>query len=107
VHLQQQILLARHRVVVAGERIDQHHARAVTGILRRRAAGLGMAVDGPIADGRLRVEQIDPAEAPRGSEQHRAGAPVEPAAQQRVEARIAAAEPVDRGSTAASAVACG
>ncbi|SEP22434.1 circadian clock protein KaiC [Methylobacterium sp. ap11] len=36
------------------------------GILRRRAAGLGMAVDGPIADGRLRVEQIDPAEVSPG-----------------------------------------
>ena len=37
-----------------------------TGILRRRAAGLGMDIDAPIAEGRLRVEQIDPAEVSPG-----------------------------------------
>jgi circadian clock protein KaiC len=37
-----------------------------TGILLRRAAGLGMDIREPIAEGRLRVEQIDPAEVSPG-----------------------------------------
>ncbi|PIK68951.1 ATPase domain-containing protein [Methylobacterium frigidaeris] len=37
-----------------------------TGILMRRAAGLGMDVAEAVADGRLRVEQIDPAEVSPG-----------------------------------------
>ncbi|MET7244471.1 ATPase domain-containing protein, partial [Methylobacterium sp. EM32] len=37
-----------------------------TGILMRRAAGLGMDITAAVAEGRLRVEQIDPAEVSPG-----------------------------------------